>query len=998
MTIVRKHAWFFVIIILAVMCTAIDYQLKNRVILSSFMNLELDEAQKNMARSMDVVKREIHYLNKLASDWSVWDDTYQFAKDANQAYIDSNLQMETLGENGEINLIYILTPEGKVVWGKVYDSEQGGDITVEEVSGRQIEEIGFLHDFGQSKKEVTGILITDHGPMLVASRPIFDSMGNGPSSGDLIMGRFLTKAILDSLVEQTKVNFDLKNILTNHLSSQEKNIINDLIGISCVVIPEDEDLLSVYGLLDDIYGRPALLVHASLPRFIMEKGRTAARYVSLSLMFTFVFGAVCLFFISKVYILDERQRTARVEALVERRTFELKQANEETELARIQAVEASKAKSEFLANMSHEIRTPLNGVIGMSEIAMTMVLNDKQKEIFETINREAHALLGIINSILDFSKIEAGKVEIESIPFDLKLLIGDIGKGIAFLAERKGLSLDIHLSPSVPRYVSGDPGRIRQILMNLSGNALKFTQEGGLTIDCDVVEQEGDLRLVRFSVKDTGIGIEEGHQDKIFESFTQADGSTTRKYGGTGLGISISKQLVELMGGRIGLESQKGKGSTFWFTVALCTHKGNVASLDQAPVDHMTLFVVGGSEDDPLPYHDQLKLLGCHTETVPSGKQALSRLRQSDSASAIHMIIIDCFLSDTDGFTLAEDIKAMEGLNHIPIILTTRTGNIGDGRRCEDIGISGYLNMPVETLTLHRAIQLVMDRSRAGQYSGDMGLVTRHTIAEMYKHVTRILLVEDYPTNRQVALNILRLSGFDVDIAENGKEAVDAFLAETYDVILMDVQMPEMDGYEATRMIRQLELENDKKRTPIIAMTANALTGDREKCLAAGMDDFISKPVSRAAMLSAISSWDSTLSPEKTTSPEMDAVSEKSDSSIDKVPFPLDYERVLEEFMGEKEILMETLEYFLKQGRLQVETLNQALSENMNVMIAEEAHKLKGGASNLTMDILAQAATDLERAGNSGHMDKAGEFIETIVEEFNRLDKVLSDIRQSGEL
>lgn len=995
MSLLRKLSWIFFLTLLVVLYGFIHYHLKNQVILQSFRDLELAEANKNMARCIDAFNREVHHLNKLASDWAVWDDTYRFAKDRNQEFIDSNLQMDTLEYNSSINLVYILDPHGKVVWGESRDTAKGGKISIGNFSGKSLEKICQLIDLEQIESEKTGILLTDQGPMLLSIRPILTSRTQGPAAGTFIMGRFLTSKTLISLMDQTRVDFKIKVINDRNLPHNEMVLVEKLSNSPCEVSAENDKFMNAYGMLQDIYDRPAILIHASLIREIMDKGRTAARYVSVSFMITAILGIFFVLFVLKMKTIDERRRTASVEALVKQRTLELIDANKETEKARIAAVEASKAKSEFLANMSHEIRTPLNGVIGMTEIAMPTIQNEKQREIFETISREAHFLLGIINNILDFSKIEARKVEIENLPFDLHLLMADMGKSIMFLAERKGLTCIVDLAPDVPRYVKGDPGRIRQILMNLAGNALKFTKDGGLFIYCALVEDMDDSCVIKFSVSDTGIGIEKDKQDKIFDSFTQVDGSTTRKYGGTGLGITISKQLAELMGGDLSVQSEIGKGSTFSFTVVLAKHKNMVTRSVSQQINHIQVLVVGGGENEPLPFIKHLDGLGCKTEAAISGKEALTRLKQEAAAEDFNLILIDYLLSDTDGFTLAADIKAMENLVHMPIILTTSVGNIGDGRRCEDIGINGYLSDPLDPVLLKKAIRLVMGVAPRSSASEKTCLVTRHYIAETIKDEGRILLVEDYPTNRQVAVNFITMAGFEVDVAENGKEAVDKFLECSYALIFMDIQMPVMDGYEATRAIRQLESEGkggkEGDHTPIVAMTANALTRDRENSLEAGMDDFITKPVSRASLLTVISNWLPGYSDSSLLSTPAESSKEKQSSPQDP-EIPLNYDQALSEFMGDKDVLVSTLHYFLNHCREQVGIIASALSENNSGVVRAEAHKIKGGSANLTMQPLSSAAAELELAGMSGNLDGADVHVSKISLELDRLDLFLSQI------
>jgi signal transduction histidine kinase/DNA-binding response OmpR family regulator/HPt (histidine-containing phosphotransfer) domain-containing protein len=976
----RYVAWALVSIVLVVCYGAIDYQIRHRVILDRFAALEEIEARKDMARCLDAIQRELYHLNNLAGDWAVWDDTFRFARDGNQAFIDSNLQMETLEENGDINLICILNPRGETVWGEAYSGEMGGEISVRDLSGRPLDRI--MAERGAIEDGLLGLVLTDHGPMYVAVQAILDSQGQGPSSGVLMMGRFMSEDIIASLVEQTKVMFEVK-ALGGALDELTRRRVVDLETRQVILEADGDDQMEAFGLIDDLDGRPALLVQATLPRPIMDKGRSAARYVSMAMMGAVGFCVLFLLFMARVYVHGERRRREQIESLVDQRTMELRLAKEDAEQARIAAVDASRAKSEFLANMSHEIRTPLNGVIGMAEIALSRARDERQRDILETINREAQSLLGIINSILDFSKIEAGKVELEAITFDLRLLLSDVGKSITFLAERKGLTCDVVIDSETPRCVSGDPGRLRQVLMNLTGNALKFTERGGLTIRCDLVERLDETVVVRFAVTDTGIGIAGDKREKIFESFTQADGSTTRKYGGTGLGISISKQLVELMGGRMGLDSEEGQGSTFWFVLPLILQKSRRARAGDQPNVRPLIFVVGGCADTPPEYVESLRDLGYTVETRPTGQDVLNRLRTEGAAGDIQLLMIEACLEDTDGFVLAETLRSMAQVKHTPIILTTRSGAIGDGRRCQDIGINGYLHGPLSALTLQHAVLMAMGAIRFDRGGEGQDLITRHTIEEMIGNQARILLVDDYPTNRQVAMNMLTLSGYAVDVAENGRQAVDAFVAGQYGLVFMDVQMPVLDGFEATRIIREQETAEGRSRTPIIAMTANVMDDDRAKCLAAGMDDFIAKPVTRQALLSMIAAW-------TVGSVGVPDVSGVRDASVASGDTFMDFDRALDEFMGDRVVLLNVLSGFRDQGLKQIPALRTAVDKGMTKVVADEAHKIKGGAANLAMDRLAGTASRLEKAARAGDLVDAPALIDVLAGEFDRLAETLA--------
>ncbi len=440
----------------------------------------------------------------------------------------------------------------------------------------------------------------------------------------------------------------------------------------------------------------------------------------------------------------------------------------------------------------------------------------------------------------------------------------------------------------------------------------------------------------------------------------------------------------------MGVQSEFGAGSTFWFTVPLIRQTRQSLRSGSARLGSMNVLVVGGSEKEPLPAIRHLNGMGIANQSALTGKEALTLLRRTDANQDFTLIIIDYLLADTDGFTVAQDIRAISHRERTPLILLTAVGNIGDGRRCEDIGIKGYLSTPVDAVLLKKAIRHVMDASSREQEGEKPGLVTRHSIAEAGDKGERILLVEDYPTNRQVAVNLLTMAGYDVDVAENGREAVDRFLETPYALIFMDIQMPVMDGHEATRTIREIEAVGgggrDGERTPIVAMTANALTRDRENSLEAGMDDFITKPVNRATLLSTLAKW-------------IGGAADAAPVVIEKRPpktqgtdrdLPLDYDRALSEFMDDRTLLLETLTYFLKNGREQMVKIELALTDGSSETVKAEAHKIKGGSANLAMDRLSAVAAELEAAGKSGDLKDADGYVAKIHHELDLLESFLT--------
>ncbi|WP_082989784.1 response regulator [Woeseia oceani] len=989
-------------------------------ILPAFQEFEVHESIEAVDRVESAIEAEGRTLQTLVSEYAEWDDTRDFALGRHAEYEEYNLIPNYWRRKG-VDVLYILDVEGKVISALGMSEGTGVPADIHELFLGQVTPTHPLLDHPDADSSFTGAMKTADGPALVAAAPIVSSLAKGSPVGTFIVVRRLGPELLADISRRTSANVILHELTAAGAGSYSldelKRLSSD--GTSTLTRSTDQELIA-NRLISGMDGDPVALLEIRHPHTISKIGTETIRAAMILIgLVTAVFMVIGVFIMRYVFVRpvneiadsmiriretgdlninikqDRADEIGQLAREFTEMTANLDHTQRELEKTRDLALGASRAKSEFLARMSHEIRTPMNGVLGMTELLRNTALDFEQRRFTETIYSSAENLLDIINDILDFSKIEAGKMDLEARDIDLGVVIEETVDSLASQAHKKGLELINDVSPDLHTSLIGDPVRIRQVLTNLISNAIKFTNRGEVVVRVSAEESAANTEAARvlIEVVDTGVGVKPEKQRDIFESFAQEDGSTTRLHGGTGLGLAISRQLVDLMGGTLQLESTPGLGSRFYFAIEMKHGRGEAVHERKATasVAGKRILVVDDNATNREILEQHLKCWRARPHCVESAREALQALQlAATEQEPFELVILDMHMPRTDGLQLARMIREFPALDAVSLMLLSSVAMPASEDTLEELKISGQLTKPIRQGHLYDALSVVLSGETVTErYS-------RNRSSAIRKLSGKVLLAEDNPVNQAVALGMLDSLGVDVAVVTDGQAAMDALSGQRFDLVLMDCQMPVMDGLQATREIRAAERDNNECHVPIVALTANALSGDREQCLEAGMNEYLSKPFTMDqlhAVLSIFLRTEAELADETRIEEVLsaEAASLFDTQSITIQPLDLTALATLKELQqpGSPSLIKRVIQIYLDSSGEIKERLANALSNTDTDTARESAHALKSSSINVGATRLADLCKNIETMAREHSIDGVQELRSKLEQEYGRVIKAL---------